>query len=89
VIAQDTPVPTPVLTCDVVIATQSVARGQTLSEAVLGLVPYDCPNVQPGMMFNIFDAAGQRTRSTWSPGGSWKRTCSSAPRIWAAATRPS
>jgi hypothetical protein len=68
VVAQDTPVPTPVLTCDVVIATQSVARGQTLSEAVLGLVPYDCPNVQPGMMFNIFDAAGQRTRINLEPG---------------------
>jgi Flp pilus assembly protein CpaB len=68
VTAVDTPVPTPVLTCDVVIATQSVARGQTLSEAVLGLVPYDCPNVQPGMMFNIFDAAGQRTRVNLEPG---------------------
>jgi Flp pilus assembly protein CpaB len=68
VTALDTPVPTPVLTCDVVIATQSVARGQTLSEAVLGLVPYDCPNVQPGMMFNIFDAAGQRTRINLEPG---------------------
>jgi Flp pilus assembly protein CpaB len=68
IVAQDTPVPTPVLTCDVVIATQSVARGQTLSEAVLGLVPYDCPNVQPGMMFNIFDAAGQRTRVNLEPG---------------------
>jgi Flp pilus assembly protein CpaB len=68
VTAVDTPVPTPVLTCDVVIATQSVARGQTLSEAVLGVVPYDCPNVQPGMMFNIFDAAGQRTRLNLEPG---------------------
>jgi Flp pilus assembly protein CpaB len=68
-LAEQQPQPTPhIEMVDVVVVTQRVARGQTMNESVLSVIPYQRTAYVEGMLTNMGDAHGRQARLDLEPG---------------------